>query len=82
MLYEVITTYFDRYDNASANINQLSFMENVTLSEAAIRSLLGDKKAFDDLHTDLFNELFIKGILENKYLGQFGRKKILRNNFV
>ena len=75
--FSYIVTYFDRYDNASANINQLSFMENVTLSEAAIRSLLGDKKAFDDLSPELFNELFIRGILENKYLGQFGRKKIL-----
>ena len=75
--FSYIVTYFDRYDNASANINELSFMENVTLSEAAIRSLLGDKKAFAELDPTLFAELFFKGILENKYLGQFGRKKIL-----
>jgi uncharacterized protein (TIGR04442 family) len=74
--FSYILTYFDRYDNTSANINQLAFMENVRLSEDLIRSLLGNKKAFDDLSAGLFAELFFTGIYENKYLGHFGRKKI------
>ena len=75
--FSYIVTYFDRYDNASANINQLAFMENVRFSEELIRSLLGNKKAFDELAPGLFQNLFFRGILGNKYLGRFGRKKVL-----
>ncbi|WP_027714012.1 TIGR04442 family protein [Desulfuromonas sp. TF] len=75
--FSAIITYFDRYDNASAGINQLAFMENVRFSEELIRSLLGNRKAFAELSGGLFKELFFTGILENKYLGQFGRKKVL-----
>lgn len=74
--FSCIITYFDRYDNTSAIINQLAFMENVRFSEEMIRSLLGNKKAFDALAPGLFQLLFFKGILSNKYLGRFGRKKI------
>ena len=74
--FSYIVTYFDRYDNAYANINELAFMENVRFSEEKIRSLLGNKKAFDELDATLWKELFFKQIFENKYLGQFGRKKI------
>ncbi|HEY7745365.1 MAG TPA: TIGR04442 family protein [Desulfuromonadales bacterium] len=75
--FSYIITYFDRYDNTSAHINQLAFMENVRFTEEMIRSLLGNKKAFDGLASGLFQDLFFKGILANKYLGRFGRKKIL-----
>ena len=72
-----IVTYFDRYDNTSANISQLAFMENVRLREPTIRSLLGDKMAFDALDPKLFERLFFADLLANKYLGRFGRQKIL-----
>ncbi len=75
--FSYIITYFDRFDNTSAVINQLAFMENVNFGEEHIRSLLGNKKAFDELDAKLWEELFFKRVLENKYLGQFGRKKIL-----
>lgn len=75
--FSAVITYFDRYDNASASINQLAFMENVRFTEELIRSLLGNRKAFAELSGCLFKELFFTGILENKYLGQFGRKKVL-----
>jgi uncharacterized protein (TIGR04442 family) len=74
--FSAIVTYFDRYDNTSTHINQLAFMENVRLSEEMIRSLLGNRKAFNGLQPGLFDRLFFTGILANKYLGSFGRKKI------
>lgn len=75
--FSYIITYFDRYDNTSTHINQLAFMENVRFTEEMVRSLLGNKKAFDGLAPGLFPKLFFTGILANKYLGRFGRKKIL-----
>ncbi len=75
--FSYIITYFDRYDNTSAVINQLAFMENVHFGEEQIRSLLGNKKAFDELDPKLWKELFFNQVFENKYLGQFGRKKVV-----
>jgi uncharacterized protein (TIGR04442 family) len=74
--FSCIITFFDRYDNASATINELAFMENVRFTEEMLRSLLGNRKAFETLSRGLFRQLFFKGILENKYLGHFGRQKV------
>jgi uncharacterized protein (TIGR04442 family) len=74
--FSYIVTYFDRYDNTYANINELAFMENVKYSVERIRSLLGNKREFDALDPGLWMGLFFRQIFENKYLGQFGRKKI------
>lgn len=74
--FSYIITYFDRYDTTSSVISQLAFMENVRISEEMLRSLLGNKNEFDLLKHGLFEELFITGILENKYLGKYGRKKV------
>ena len=74
--FSYIITYFDRYDNTSAVINHLAFMENVQFGEEHIRSLLGNKKAFDELDQNLWKDLFFKQVFDNKYLGQFGRKKL------
>ncbi len=75
--FSYIITYFDRYDNTAAVINQLAFMENVHFGEEQIRSLLGNKKAFDELDSKLWKDLFFKQVYDNKYLGQFGRKKVV-----
>ncbi len=74
--YSYIVTYFDRYDATSSTVNQLAFMENVKISEEMIRSLLGNKRAFDQLAPGLFARLFLAGVFEDKYLGSYGRKKI------
>jgi uncharacterized protein (TIGR04442 family) len=74
--YSYIITYFDRYDATSSAINQLAFMENAKISEEMIRSLLGNKSAFDLLAPDLFHKLFLAGLMEDKYLGMYGRKKV------
>jgi uncharacterized protein (TIGR04442 family) len=75
--FSYIITYFDRYDTTSSIISQLAFMENVRISEDMIRSLLGNKSEFDSLEPRLFGELFVNGIVENKYLGNYGRKKVI-----
>ena len=72
-----IITYFDRYDSTLSIISPLAFMENVKISEEMVRSLSGNKHAFDSLKAGLFEELFINDILENKYLGKYGRKKVV-----
>lgn len=74
--FSYIITFFDRYDATSQAINQLAFMENVRVGEEMLRSLLGNKVAFDALRAGLFEELFISCLFSNKYLGSYGRKKV------
>jgi uncharacterized protein (TIGR04442 family) len=71
-----VLTYFDRYDSAATTINNLAFMENSTLTESNIRSLYGNKEIFDAISTDIFQELFIECVRNNRYLTRYGRKKI------
>ncbi|MBE0503094.1 MAG: TIGR04442 family protein [Desulfuromonadales bacterium] len=72
-----IITFFDRYDTTSAHISQLAFMPNSRFNEDMIRSLLGSLRAFEELSTGLFASLFFGDILNNKYISNYGRKKII-----
>ncbi len=74
--FSSIVTYFDRYDNVQALLNQISFMKNIEFTEASLRSLAGNKKAFDDLDVSLFKALFVKDLLENKYITSYGKRKL------
>lgn len=71
-----IITFFDRYDTTSAHISQLAFMPNSRFNEDMIRSLLGSLRAFEELSAGLFADLFFGDILGNKYISNYGRKKI------
>ncbi len=71
-----IVTYFDRYDNVHTLLSQLAFMENVAFTEDSLRSLIGNKKEFDKLDIRLFDDIFIRELLNNKYITGYGRRKI------
>lgn len=71
-----IVTLFDRFDSVFSYINQIVFMENVEISEEKLRSILRNKKIFDEINPRLFKELFIDNILRDKYITVFGRQKI------
>jgi uncharacterized protein (TIGR04442 family) len=73
--FSYVVTYFDRFDTTYATISELVFMDNARCREEKIRSLLGNKRAFDELDPSLWSDLFFAQIFENKYLGRFGRKK-------
>ncbi|MFA7404968.1 MAG: TIGR04442 family protein [Pelobacteraceae bacterium] len=74
--FSYVITYLDRFDTVSNLISQLAFMENVRINEEMLRSLLEHKAAFDNLHQDCFQELFIRDLFANAYLGCFGRRKV------
>jgi len=74
--FSYIVTYFDRYDSTASSVNQLAFMRNVEFTEDTLRSIHRNKKIFDELKPDFFEELFIEKLLKNKYLTNYGRKKV------
>ena len=71
-----IATYFDRSDNVAAILSKIAFLENVEFTEDSLRSLMGNKKEFDRLDKSIFHDVFIKTLLENRYITGYGRKKI------
>ena len=71
-----IVTYFDRYDNVSTLLSQTAFMENKEFTEDSLRSMIGNKKEFDNLDQKLFHDVFIKELLTNRYITSYGKKKI------
>jgi uncharacterized protein (TIGR04442 family) len=74
--FSYVITYLDRFDTVSNLVSQLAFMENVRINEEMLRGLLEHKAAFDNLNSDCFQELFIKDLFANAYLGSFGRCKV------
>jgi uncharacterized protein (TIGR04442 family) len=72
-----IITFFDRYDATANHLSEIAFMESFRLTDEVLRSLLGSQEAFNELYPDLFGRLFFDDILENGYLGKFGRRKLL-----
>ncbi len=74
--FSYMITYLDRFDSVSNLVSQLAFMENVRINEDMLRGLLEHKAAFENLHVDCFQELFIRELFENAYLGCFGRRKV------
>jgi len=71
-----IVTFFDRFDNVYHVVNGIGFHEEERLLEDRLRSLMMNKKVFDDIQENLFHDLFIVPVLKNQYLPQYGRKKV------
>ena len=74
--FSSIITYFDRYDNVQALLSQLSFMKNIEFREETLRSLVGNKKEFDYLDSELFRAVFIRDLMDNKYVTAYGKRKL------
>ena len=75
--FSYIITFFDRYDSTSTNISQVAFMESYRPTEELLRSLLDSRQEFSKLVKGLFDKLFFEDILVNRYLGRFGRQKLV-----
>jgi uncharacterized protein (TIGR04442 family) len=74
--FSSIVTYFDRYDNVQSLLSRMAFMKNVGFREDSLRSIIGNKKAFDALEEGLFESLFIEGLLGSSYITNYGKRKI------
>lgn len=74
--FSYIITYLDRLDSTQSLLGQLAFMENVRISDELLRTLLEHRAAFETLKPGCFEELFIRELFDNPYLGRFGKQKI------
>jgi uncharacterized protein (TIGR04442 family) len=69
-------TCFDRFDATYTYLNQMVFMDDDQTTESVLKTIHANKKIFDDLAPKLFKELFIDSIIKDRYLTDFGRRKI------
>lgn len=74
--FSELLTYFDRFENTMNELLKLSF-SGVDFEESRLRSINGNRLIFNEIKTNLFNELYFDGILKNKYLSTYGRKRIM-----
>ncbi|MEO5657244.1 MAG: TIGR04442 family protein [Nitrospiria bacterium] len=74
--FSLIVTCFDRFDATYTYLNQMVFMDDDQTTEAVLKTIHANKKIFDDLAPKLFKELFIDSIVKDRYLNDFGRRKI------
>ncbi|MEJ2368554.1 MAG: TIGR04442 family protein [Acidobacteriota bacterium] len=75
-VFSELITVFDRLDNAEAVVSQVAFMQNASVTEEKLRSLLGNKRAFDALEPRLFYQLIVAPVLKNPYALRFGKEKV------
>jgi uncharacterized protein (TIGR04442 family) len=75
-----IITYFDRYDNTYGLLSKIAFTENADFTEDSLRSLIGNKQAFEELEPGLWKKIFIDEFLRNNYVTYYGKKKLLAIN--
>lgn len=75
--FSYIITFFDRYDSTATNISRIAFMEHFNPTEELLRSLVDSRHEFNALAKGLFNKLFFDDILSSRYLGRYGRKRVL-----
>ena len=74
--FSELITYFDRFDTSASMIGRMAFMDEDVPVEK-LRSILGNKRVFEEVQKGLFETLFISDLLSNKYLTSSGRRKIL-----
>ncbi len=74
--FSELLTYLDRLDNAEAVVSHLVYMEHASTSEEKVRSLLGNREAFEALETGLFQRLVVDEANKNPYALGYGRRKL------
>lgn len=74
--FSKIVTYFDLYDNCAETVTKLAFDEQNSMDSKKIISLTRNMDAFNAIGKGLFKKLFIDPLLENRYLTNYGLKKI------
>lgn len=72
-----IIDYFDHYENSASEINNLAFMVGVRIEEQMVYALQRSYKALERLQKDLFTTLLFDDLLINKFLGLYGREKVI-----
>ncbi|OQY19854.1 MAG: TIGR04442 family protein [Desulfobacteraceae bacterium 4572_35.1] len=72
-----IIEYFDHYENSATEINNLAFMVGVRIDEHMIYAIQRSFKALERLEKNLFNQLLFDDLLVNRFMGVYGRRKIV-----
>jgi uncharacterized protein (TIGR04442 family) len=74
--FHEIVALFDRFDAVSMEMNRIAYTEQGQVSPENLRAIVENRKAFEQIRSDFFEELFLKDSLSDKYLTAYGREKV------
>jgi uncharacterized protein (TIGR04442 family) len=74
--FSEIITLFDRFEAASMELNRIAYTEQGRVEPDTLRFILENRKVFESFSPGLFEELFVKDILEDKYLSRYGKQRV------
>jgi len=74
--FEQIINYLDLFDSASLLVNSIAFFDDYEITPYRLEELLETQHAFDELRPNLFEELMVTPLEDNKYLNLYGRRRI------
>ncbi|MGD9848467.1 MAG: TIGR04442 family protein [Desulfuromonas sp.] len=68
---------FDHFERCLKEINNLAFMVTVRIQETMLTELQRSYRQFERLQPGLFEDLLLSDVLCNRFLGSYGRRKLL-----
>jgi uncharacterized protein (TIGR04442 family) len=74
--FSEIITLFDRFESANMELDRMAYTEQSRVEPDTLRFILENRKVFESFAPGLFEELFIKDILEDKYLSRYGKQRV------
>lgn len=71
-----ILNYFEQYETCLTEINNLAFMVGVRITEPMLRDIQRGYRLLERLQPGLFRRLLFDDLLGNRFLGNYGRRKV------
>ncbi len=68
--------YVHLYDDIHKQVSKLAFMETLFINDELIMSLHRSRAIFDGLESKLFERLFLTDIINSKFIGSYGKRKL------
>lgn len=74
--FEQLVSYMDLASTAWTLVSSIAYVNDFELTEERLEALLEARQAFDELRPGLFRELFLDPLVQSRYVGMFGRRRI------
>jgi uncharacterized protein (TIGR04442 family) len=74
--FSAVLSHFQRYDELSAIVNGVAFIDDYDLTEERVGALAEHRIMLETMRPGLFNRLYFEPLLENRYLNRYGRERL------
>jgi uncharacterized protein (TIGR04442 family) len=74
--FRAVLAHFERYDDLSAMVNGVAFIDDYELTEERVTALVGHRIMLEAMRPGMFDRLYFQPLLENRYLNPYGRERL------